>query len=72
MRSAVIRETLNDNREQLISQNMLSEGHSRDEAEAAIDLLLEVVRCVNGAGLVLRRENDSLSLELNVTVNENP
>ena len=72
LRSAVIRETLNDNREQLISQNMLSEGHSRDEAEAAIDLLLEVVRCVNGAGLVLRRENDSLSLELNVTVNENP
>ncbi len=70
--SAAIRESLNDNREQLISQNMLAEGHSRQEAEAAIDLLLEAVRCITGASLALRNEDDQVTLKLNVTVNENP
>ena len=70
--SAAIRDSLNDNREQLISQNMLAEGHSREEAEAAIDLLLEAVRCITGASLALRNEDDQLTLKLNVTVNENP
>jgi hypothetical protein len=51
---------------------MLEEGHSREEAEAAIDLVFEFVRCVKGAGMTLRHEKDSLSLQLNVTVNENP
>ena len=72
LHSTAIREALNENREQLISQNMLSEGHSREEAEAAIDLLLEAVRCIKGAGLTLRREDDLLTLKLNVTVNETP
>lgn len=72
LHSAAIRESLNDNREQLISQNMLAEGHSREEAEAAIDLLLEAVRCITGASLALRNEDDQLTLKLNVTVNENP
>lgn len=72
LNSTAIRETLNDNREQLISQNMLSEGHSREEAEAAIDLLLEAVRCLTGAGVSLRHENELLTLKLNVMVNENP
>lgn len=72
LQSEAIREALDDNREQLISQNMLSDGHSREEAEAAINLVLEFVRCMKGAGLTLRHENDSLALQLNVTVNENP
>jgi hypothetical protein len=72
LHSAAIREALNDNREQLISQNMLSEGHSREEAEAAIDLLLEAVRCIKAAGLALCHKNDLLTLKLDVTVNENP
>ena len=72
LNSTAIRDALNDNREQLISQNMLSEGHSREEAEAAIDLLLEAVRCIKGAGLALHHENDLLTLKLNVKVNENP
>ncbi len=72
LQSAAIREALNDNREQLISQNMLSEGHFREEAEAAIDLLLEAVRCIKGAGFTLSREDALLTLKLNVTVNENP
>ena len=67
-----IREALIDNREQLISQNMLEEGHSREEAEAAIDLLFELFRCLKGAGITLRQEQDSLALQLKVDVNENP
>ena len=67
-----IREALIDNREQLISQNMLEEGHSREEAEAAVDLLFELVRCLKGAGITLRQEQDSLALQLKVDVNENP
>ena len=72
LHAAAIRDTLSDNREQLISQNMLEQGHSREEAEAAIDLVFEFVRCVKGAGITLRHEKDSLALQLNVTVNENP
>jgi len=72
LHAEAIRDALSDNREQLISQNMLEEGHSREEAEAAIDLVFEFVRCVKGAGLTLQHEKDSLSLQLNVTVNENP
>ncbi|MEI6537979.1 MAG: hypothetical protein WCO86_00430, partial [Planctomycetota bacterium] len=64
-----ISDALSDNREQLISQNMLEEGHTREEAEAAIDLVFEFVRCINGAGITLRHEKDSLALQLNVTVN---
>ena len=72
LHSEAIRATLNDNREQLISQNMLSDGHSREEAEGAIDLLLEAVRCIKAAGITLRHENDAMALRLNVSVNENP
>ncbi len=72
LHSKAIRDALSDNREQLISQNMLEQGHSREEAEAAIDLVFEFVRCVKGAGMTLQHEKDSLSLQLNVTVNENP
>ncbi|RLT09099.1 MAG: hypothetical protein DWI22_06490 [Planctomycetota bacterium] len=72
LQAEAIRDALSDNREQLISQNMLQQGHSRDEAVVAIDLMLEVVRCVKGAGITLRHEENSLALQLHVTVNENP
>ena len=72
LHAEAIRDALSDNREQLISQNMLEEGHSREEAEAAIDLVFEFVRCIKGAGMTLWHEKDSLSLQLNVAVNENP
>ena len=67
-----ISESLADNREQLISQNMLEEGHSREEAEAAIGLLFEVVRCFKGAGLELTRADQQLSLQLSLDVSEQP
>jgi hypothetical protein len=44
-------EILDDNREQLIAQNMLQDGNSREEAEAIIDLLLQVVGYFQDASL---------------------
>lgn len=61
---------LDDNREQLISQNMLSEGNSREEAEAAIGLLLEILGCFKGAGLNLDRSPGQLALRINLELNE--
>lgn len=65
-----ISESLADNREQLIAQNMLEEGHSREEAEGAIELLFEIVRCFNGADVTLKRIDQQLSLSLSLEVND--
>lgn len=62
----VLRETLIDNREQLISQNMLEEGHSREEAEAAIGLLLEVMQSFQGAGIELKADKERLNLQFRI------
>lgn len=64
-----LRSVLEDNREQLISQNMLEEGHSREEAETAIGLLLELVGFVKGAGVDLNVEQDTIQLKMNLKVN---
>jgi hypothetical protein len=40
---AALREILADNRGQLVAQNMLSEGHTKDQSETQIDELLELV-----------------------------
>ncbi len=56
---AAFREILADNRAQLVAQNMLKEGHTKDEAEKAVDVLLELL----GWG-------DRLALSLDTTPNE--
>jgi len=61
-----LRDALLDNREQLVTQNMLTEGNSREEAEAAIGLLLEVMTHFNGAGLQLKADKDRLSLQFRI------
>ncbi|HEX5497979.1 MAG TPA: hypothetical protein VFX03_02090, partial [Thermomicrobiales bacterium] len=54
---------LADNRELMISQNMLSEGRTRAEAESAIGALLKLVDAADRAGIRLAVEPDSLRLE---------
>jgi hypothetical protein len=58
-----------DNREQLIAQNMLEEGHSREEAEKAIGVLLELVDWFDQLELQLDTTPSELraSLGLNLT-----
>jgi hypothetical protein len=38
-----LKEVLSDNRKQLVAQNMLNEGHTKEEAEKNVDLLLEFI-----------------------------
>ena len=66
----VLKAVLLDNKEQLISQNMLEEGTDRDEAEAAIGLLLEFVGYFNQASLTLNTETERLALKFNVSVTD--
>jgi hypothetical protein len=54
-----LREILADNRQQLVAQNMLKEGHTKDEAERDISLLLELIGWL-----------DRLEFSLDTTQNE--
>lgn len=67
--AGVLSKTLDDNREQLISQNMLEEGRSREESEASIDLLLEFIRNVKDSALTLDRKDQQLNLQFSIRVN---
>ncbi len=66
--AGLLQQVLMDNRDQLISQNMLEEGRSREEAETHIDLLLRLVGYFHSVGLQLNRQSDQLKLELDVLV----
>jgi hypothetical protein len=68
----ILQQILNDNREQLIAQNMLGEGHSREEAEAAIGLLLEAVGYLKDASLQLVPTAESLRLGFSVRLEQQP
>lgn len=54
---------LADNRELLISQNMLSEGHTRDEAETSIGTVLAILHRLDRFAVRLKDEAAALALE---------
>lgn len=60
----VLRTVLADNRAQLVSQNMLEEGHTRDEAEAQIALLLDIVHNFRSTELSLETARNQLRLNM--------
>ena len=59
-----------DSRSALLKGGDSGPAFSTNKPETS--LLLEAVRCITGASLALRNEDDQLTLNLNVTVNENP
>jgi len=61
---------LADNREHLIAQNMLEEGHGREEAEHQISILMTIVELFEGASLKLQTTADTLSLDAEVNLKE--
>lgn len=61
-----LQSVLSDNREQLIAQNMLEDGNSREEAESIIDLVLQFVGYYKDATLRLETEDDQLSAEFSL------
>jgi hypothetical protein len=58
---------LDDNRKQLIAQNMLSDGHSRDEAEQQISLLLFALQAVRDVHFRLTATGGELRASLVVS-----
>ncbi len=63
-----LRQSLSDNREQLIANNMLEEGHSREEAEGNIDLLLTGLGWFDRLSTTLVPGDDSLSLRFRLSL----
>lgn len=70
LNAETLRDILSDNREQLIANNMLEEGNDREEAEAAIDLLLDIVGFFQDLSLRLRDVDDHLKLSLQLRVQQ--
>ncbi len=68
LNASVLRDVLNDNRGQLIAQNMLEDGNTREEAEAVIDLVLEVVGYFKEMSFDLATTDDRLDIGLAVRV----
>lgn len=64
--AAVVHRLLDDNRAQLVAQNMLEKGHGKDQAEAEIGTVLAVVSWFDKASLRLTTPNDRVDLELGV------
>lgn len=64
LNSHVARTMLTDNREHLIAQNMLENGHSREKAEREIGILLEVLKYVGDSSFRLTASQDTMRLEL--------
>lgn len=71
---AGLRRILNDNRGQLVAQNMLSEGHTKEEAEQEIGTLLNLLEAAANASLKLSSHGGELrlTLELNFAPHESP
>jgi len=68
LESASLAAILEDNRELLITQNMLSEGRSRQEAEQAIATFFQIVRLLDRAQVRLVADTKVVALELSADI----
>lgn len=70
LKADALRDVLEDNRGQLIAQNMLEDGNTREEAEAIIDLLLEAVGYFREASFKLGASDDQLKIGFQVRLKQ--
>lgn len=63
---SLLRTILEDNRRQLVSQNMLDKGHDQAAAEAEVGVLFALVELVRGAGLRLSHDERRLRLDVDL------
>jgi hypothetical protein len=63
-----LREILADNRGQLVAQNMLSEGRTKEEAEKAVGVLLELVGWFDRVALSLDTTPGELRLSVDIGI----
>lgn len=61
---------LANNKSHLIAQNMLKEGHTREEAKTQIGILLEVLTLFEQSRLSLFNQNSTLNLNLEIELSE--
>ncbi len=59
---------LKQNLESLIGQNMLNEGHTREQAEQEINIILTIVSAIRGAELRLVTDDDLIRVKLQLEV----
>lgn len=64
--AGVLRRVLRQNREPLIAQNMLENGHTRDEAKKEVGVLFALLSVLKESSLALATEEDMLRGELSV------
>ena len=65
---SVIRDALEDNRKQLVAQNMLSEGRDKAEAEKQIGILLEALGMFRNVSLQLSTSSKTIQFELEINL----
>jgi len=63
-----LHQILQANRESLIRQNMVEKGHSRDQAEAEVGLLLALISLFKGATLELGAQDGSPIAEMKIAL----
>lgn len=68
LKASPLKSILEDNREFLISNNMLEEGNTRAEAEVEIGLLLTIVGLFDGVDAKLVPSDGDLRLDLDLTL----
>ena len=65
-----IADLLRDNREQLIAQNMLEKGHSREQAEKEVDVFVALVNAVSRAKVSLTPTDQTIALDIEIETSD--
>lgn len=68
LNAKVLQNVLQDNQQQLIAQNMLEDGNSREEAEVAIGLLLQAVGLFQDASAKLDVTENEISFDFKLNL----
>jgi hypothetical protein len=68
LRFDALKNILKDNRGQLVAQNMLKEGHTKEEAERDVGVLLELIGWLDHLGVALDTTQSELRVALDLTL----
>lgn len=66
LQASTLKQILADNQQQLVAHNMLEDGHSKEEAEREIGLILDLIDLVGGMTVELIHRSDQLELKSSV------
>lgn len=70
LHGGVLQSVLRDNQEQLIAQNMLEEGNTREEAEGEIALLLAALGFIKDTSITLTADQKELALGFRISLEQ--